>query len=83
LHGHLDEVSALAFTPDGRILASASHDRTVKLWSVAAGAEVASLEGHTGRIHCLAFSPDGNVLVSGGQDIDGRGEILLWRAPRP
>jgi WD40 repeat protein len=83
LHGHLDEVSALAFTPDDRLLASASHDRTVKLWSVAAAAEVVSLEGHTGKIHCLVFSPDGNVLVSGGQDIDGRGEILLWRAPRP
>jgi WD40 repeat protein len=83
LHGHLDEVSALAFTPDGRILGSASHDRTVKLWSVAAGAEVASLEGHTGRIHCLVFSPDGRVLVSGGEDEGGRGEVLLWRAPRP
>jgi WD40 repeat protein len=83
LIGHLDQVSALAFSPGGKTLASASHDRTVKLWSVAAAGEVASLEQHRGKVFCLAFSPDGTTLASGGEELDGRGAVYLWRAPRP
>jgi WD40 repeat protein len=79
LRGHQDQVTALAFTPDGRTLASASWDRTVRLWNLAAGVEVAVLSGHSGKVQALAFSPIGQVLASGTD----KGEVLLWRGNRP
>ena len=72
------------FTTTRRTLASGSWDHTVKLWSLAALQEVASLEKHTGKVLCLAFSPDGTGLASGEEDArPGRGEVFLWRAPPP
>ena len=50
---------AVAFSPDGRRLASAGDDGTVRLWDPATGAELATLTGHTGRVTAVAFSPDG------------------------
>jgi WD40 repeat protein len=73
-------VAALAWSPDGETLASGGPDRVVRLWSIAAGAEVAALEGHSGPIQALAFSPAGDVLASGGRSARGAGEVLLWRA---
>jgi dipeptidyl aminopeptidase/acylaminoacyl peptidase len=83
-HGH---VFALALSPDGKILASAGQDKTISLWNVATGAELASLIGHEEPIRSLAFSPQGTVLASGSHDTT----ILLWdvqaalksAAPRP
>jgi WD40 repeat protein/serine/threonine protein kinase len=80
--GHNDAVSCLAFAPDGRTLASGSWDSTVRLWHLATGQEVATLEGHRGRIHCLVFAADGRTLGSGGETPEGNGEVLLWRADR-
>src|SRR5262249_53683713 len=80
--GHNDAVSCLAFAPDGRTLASGSWDSTVRLWHLATGQEVATLEGHRGRIHCLVFAADGRTLASGGETPEGNGEVLLWRADR-
>jgi WD40 repeat protein len=81
LIGHRDRVAALAFSPDGKTLASGSWDRTAKLWSVAALQEVATLEAHHGLVHCVAFSPDGRVLASGGETATGAGEVYLWPGP--
>jgi RNA polymerase sigma factor (sigma-70 family) len=74
LNGHTGPVSAVAITPNGRTLASASHDRTVKLWGVGSGKELATLEGHQGMVTCVAFSPDGKVLASGSWDRT----VKLW-----
>jgi WD40 repeat protein len=74
LSGHTDYVWSVAFSPDGRLLASGSDDRTIKLWEVATGREVRTLSGHTNDVYSVAFSPDGRLLASGSADKT----IKLW-----
>ena len=74
LSGHTETIMSLAFSPDGKTLASASDDRTIKLWVVATGKNTATLGGHTDHVLSVAFSPDGKTLASGSQDET----IKLW-----
>ena len=74
LVGHAAGVEGLAFSPNGRTLASASRDNSVHLWDVASGAELHRLIGHRGDALTVAFSPDGNTVASGGWDA----VIRLW-----
>jgi WD40 repeat protein len=64
----------VAFSPDGKILATESWDKTIKLWDVATGTMLRTLAGHTDSVRSVAFSPDGKILASGSWD----GTILLW-----
>jgi WD40 repeat protein len=74
LSSHEGPVEALAFSPDGRLLATADQSGTIYLWDVAGGLPLATLTGHHGVAFELAFSPDGTLLISGGLD----GTIRLW-----
>jgi WD40 repeat protein len=69
-------VVSVAFSPDGRRLASAGGDRIVRLWDTTTGQEVLSLRGHEGSIGRVLFSPDGLRLASASQD----GMVQIWDA---
>src|SRR5260370_41998666 len=60
---NVGKVFSVAFSPDSKILASASWDGSIRLWEVATGKELRQRAGHTGWIKALAFSPDGQLLA--------------------
>ncbi len=74
LKGHTDKVYSLAFSPDGKQLATAGFDNNVKLWDFTNGKELFNLAGHQGPVYCVAFSPDGKLLASSSADQT----IRLW-----
>ena len=71
---HADAIASLAFSPDGKLLASGSGDKTIKLWDMAHHRNLATLRGHTNRVVQVAFSPDGKTVASGSCDES----IRLW-----
>jgi WD40 repeat protein len=72
---HTDVVNAVAVSPDGSLLVSASDDLTIRFWSTATGVQIGEpLEGHTAPVGTVAFSPDGTRVVSGSDDKS----VRLW-----
>jgi hypothetical protein len=76
LTGHTGWVWGVAYSLDGRHLASGSYDQTVKIWDTASGQELLTLTGHTGPVHGVAYSPDGRCVASASYD----GTVKVWDA---
>src|SRR6185436_4932751 len=80
LHGTLQKkgeaISQIVFSPDGKILAAASDDKTIHLWDVVKMTTLGTLKGHTDKVKVIAFSPDGTQVISGSID----GTVRLWDA---
>ncbi len=75
LTGHTDLIYSIAVSPDRKILASASADKTIKVWQLNTGQELHTLWGHTDAVLSIAISPDGEILASGSADKT----IKIWQ----
>lgn len=76
LRGHTDGINRIAWSPDGKYLASPSDDKTIRIWDGSTGECIRILEGHTGGVRSVSWSPDNQSIASGSSDCTFR----LWDA---
>ena len=75
IEGHTDGVTCVVFSPDGKLLASSSHDHTIRLWDVSTRETIGEpLTRHDAEVSAIAFHPGGNLLASGSLD----GTVIVW-----
>ena len=75
-HGHTDWVYDVAWSPDGKRIASTSKDKTVQIWDAADGKELVHFDAHVHSVVAISFSPDGKILATGGGGPGG--STRLW-----
>jgi eukaryotic-like serine/threonine-protein kinase len=78
-HGHVglqNVVSAVAWQPDGKRIASGSTDKTVQVWDATTGKHVYAYRGHSGTVYAVEWSPDGGRIASGSADTT----VRIWQA---
>jgi WD40 repeat protein len=73
-HGHAKPVHAVAWSPEGKHIASGGEDGTVQIWDALTGGNVITYKGHKGSVNALAWSPNGQRIASGGDD----GTVQIW-----
>lgn len=76
LRGHTSTINRIAWSPDGKYVASPSDDSTIRIWDMNTGECVRILEGHDGNVYCVAWSPNGQQLASGSSDKT----VQLWNS---
>ncbi len=73
--GHSDLIYAMAWSPDGKLLATGGYDHLVLLWDTSSGKLVRTLKGHNGAVFSVSFNPDGSLLASASGDQT----VKIWR----
>ena len=79
LEGHRATVTDIAFSPDGKMLATTSIDNTIRFWNSETGKLMHTLEGHGKYVRAVSFSQSGDLLAAGGDTTDFAGEVETWR----
>ena len=74
--GHQESVHSIVWSPNGKMIASASDDHTVQIWDAGTGATVFSYAGHSDQVHTVTWSPDGRFIASGSVDQT----VRVWAA---
>jgi WD40 repeat protein len=74
--GHSSAVTSIAWSPDGRRIASGSFDKTVQVWNAADGSHILTYRGHSDIVNAVAWSPNGKRIVSGSLD----STVQIWQA---